>query len=84
MTAACLPSRPSAVRLCEGRSVDGGVRKKKKKKKKHQRFVYLRCIPTVVQAAEREMERRERMEGGREGAAALKKMMRRLFLEAAD
>lgn len=43
------------------------------KKNKPLRFVYLRCIPTVVQAAEREIERRERMEGGRERAAALKK-----------
>lgn len=40
------------------------------------RFVYLRCIPTVVQAAERETgrkedgEEREREEGG---TAALKK-----------
>ncbi|KAM7370788.1 hypothetical protein PAMP_010309 [Pampus punctatissimus] len=38
------------------------VKKKGEKEKTPLRFVYLHCIPTVVQAAEREMERREEEE----------------------
>lgn len=57
------------------------------KKNKCLWFVYLRCIPTVVQAANRETERCEKgREGGKRGLRLLlgKKMMRRLFLEPAD
>lgn len=79
MTAACLQSSLTAVRPWDNRSGVWWRREKRKKKKKNRsplRFVYLRCIPTVVQAAERETgrkedgEEREREEGG---TAALKK-----------
>lgn len=53
-------------------------------RRERRRLVYLRCIPTVVQAP-RKNEAAWRAEGG--GAAPWKqegKMMRRLFLEAAD
>lgn len=70
----CLQSCLSAVgRWYDGSAVGGA------EKGKRLWFVYLRCIPTVAQAAEKEMERR-----GREGGGSEKKMMRRLFLEAAD
>lgn len=78
MTAVCLQRSLTAVRPCDNRSGVGGGGKEPLL------FVYLRCIPTVVQAVERETDRKE--DGGESegGAAALKKMMRRLFLEAAD
>lgn len=61
MTPVCLQSCLSAVgRWYDGSAVGGA------KKGKRLWFVYLRCIPTVAQAAEKEMERRGREGGGSE------------------
>lgn len=61
--------------------------KKKKEKKKKQRFG-LPSLHSHSGASSRKGDGEKRedggRDGGREGAAALKKMMRRLFLEAAD